>query len=328
MPFKRVVEIENPDPSGPRETQAELAKKLLEAPLAKLDLVSVRRYPKSGKAKPVGLPIQVRYDPATEDAEVFANELAGDALKIAIEDAGEKRVKFQIVGLAEALPKQAAGVLFDYDTWVNADEEDRPATKDSEAVGMLRTAREHMSGVSTEHLKLLKETNSLVGMVTSVLGKMVEGDSSRWAAEVELAKIKREADVAGATLIANMENTRSRHGMWTGMINRAAPIAETLLDVVAGRNSKNASGPTPEELDKCFTAHAPDLRDAALQVIRTEDEAKRRPLVLDFVKRWHALDTKVQAEIMKSAFEALGEGRAKELASWLAALVKSAEGAA
>lgn len=319
MPFKRVIDTQSEDTSGVDDTQAELARKLKEA-LPKLDLLVVKRYPRNtGKAKAIGLPIECKFDEVVEDAETFCREVAEDAVKIALEDAGDKRAKFQFIAYAEKQNNGARGVLFELDNqWMNPDDE-RPTTKAAEEIGMLRVAKDHMAGVSTEHVKLLAKTNDLVGMVVQVLGKMADANGEGWKANVEITKMKYEHDLRGAELIVKQNTARARYGMWLDLLKMITPIGERLIDVVAGK-PRDEDTPSAVEVDTIFSEHAPDLRDLALAVIRAPKGDERNKAALAMRNAWEAAGEKTQQTIVIHARDKLGKDRAEKIFYWVAAL--------
>lgn len=318
MPFKRIPDVIDLDTSPAPDTRAELAQRLSSV-LDKVEKVSIRRYKGAGKPKPVGLPLLVQFDSATEDRDTLAGEVADEAIRIALEEAGDRRVRFLFVALAEALPKEQPGELFAFDAWINSDDE-RPATKDSEYVAMLRTAREHMTGVSTEHVNLLKQTNGLVAMVTATLAKLSESGGEAWKASVMVAEMQHARDIEAGRIVADAEKTYSRHRMYTNIIGKVAPIAESLLDVVAGR-ANDSDAPTPSEVDKVFGETAPDLRDLMLAYLRAKPEDKK-PIGKKLHEAWQAAGQDVQSKAMIAAHEKLGPERARRVVTWIAATFK------
>lgn len=192
---------------------------------------------------------------------------------------------------------------------------------------MLRVAKDHMAGVSSEHVKLLAKTNELVGMVVTVLGKMTDSNGERWKSDVEVAKMKIEHDLRGAEILTRSANAQSRHKMYVDLINRVAPIAERVVDAMTGK-VRDEDEPTPEEVDKIFGTIAPDLRDLGLAVLRAKKGADRNGAVSKLRAAWDAAGQGVQADAVKTAHAKLGEDRAKRVVMWIAAMFNSNTGGA
>lgn len=318
MPFQRVLSTQPEDIPDTNDPVAELATKI-KGVLSKLDLLVIKRYPRTtGKPKPVGMPIESRFDSVVEDEDTYVRELATAALQTASEDAGEKKAKFQFVAYAEATGGGARGVLFEHDQVLHPDDE-RPTTKQAEEVGILRVAKDHMKDVCVEHIKLLAKTNDLVQMAVNLVGKSIDSNGALASSQVEILRMKYDHDVKGAQLLVQQTTSQSRHRMYVELIKTVTPFGERLVDVFAGK-PRDEDAPTAEEIDKIFGKLAPDLRDHALAVIRAEKGEKRDALALKFRDAWEAVGSSVQGDVVKLAHKDLGEARANRVTMWIAAL--------
>lgn len=325
MPFTRFIEGQEVESPAPPDTHAALKKGILDV-ITKAHVLEVRRHERNRKPRPLFNKIRAEYNATTDDADTLAGELATAMIEIAATDAGDKRLRYQFLVLSEPLPQKDAGELFALDAWINPDDiADPTATKASEHVALLRQARDQNAQLFGETIKIVGCVTSLCKALERPFTEATHAHANAWMADVYRDQMKYDHDIAGAQLIANMENTRSRHKMYTNIVTTTAPIVESVLDAMNGRPPKD--GPTAVEIDKIFGEHAPDLRDLALLIIRTQDAAAKLEHVRNFATKWKTIPEDVQSNCMKAAFASCGQDRAMKLASWVAAIVKQAEAA-
>lgn len=317
MPFRRVVEKQE---ASADEAVRDLAGKLKPI-LAKIDVVSVRRY-RAGSKKPqvVGTPIEVRL--GDEEHDVFATDIAHEAIAIATEDAAGKRSRYAFVVLAPSLGADGAAEILSHDAWIEDDFDTPVGSIAHEHASFVRQHGATLNAQAEAHVKLMNESTKMLGavvkVVTDLSNTIVNGNNTAWQADVYRDAMRYEHDLNGATLIANMQKAQSRHRMWAEIVSKVAPFGERIADAVAGAK-KNV--PTREELDKVFGENSPEMRDAALAWIAAP-AAEKKACAERMKAAWEALGQLGQANALKRGYKVLGEARANEIAMWIGMVFK------
>lgn len=304
-----------------------LAEKLLPV-IHRVRSIQIARYRPTKNSATLLKIVEVQLE-ETEDKEVIAHVAARDAWQIAVEDANGKRTRYLFTVQSEGVPGKKPPELFAWDAWCDQDDDgdDPPTNVKAEAALLVRESRSFIKDVGSEYVRVLKEVNGLVNVVSTSQTKLAEAiassDAGKWKAEEKKIDTEFAKEKEAAGIFERLERSKMAHDSFRAFSKQWAGIGEALLSMLLGK-AMPGSEPTAAEIDKIF-AEQEDLRQVAHQIIKPENQPNRAGIAKVFRLHWFALDKETQGKILTRAMFTLGEARGIQIAAWVRDVMKEAK---